>query len=346
VKFNVIISDEVLNVVLSRNPQSSLSRNVLSRTALIAAVIGGHESTVALLLAKDPELIHVVNSSAETALHRAKKVSIAKQLLDHTPELINAVDSRGRTALHSAVLYESIEMLDFLLERRPELSDAVDVDHQNALHLAARHREAFFKLLAQNPRSIDVVTLSNRNILHLAAQAGDSQILDAILSLRPEFACGVDDSGYTALHCLFQGQHHHEFQWEKIWQLNPSALRTENNRWQTPSMIAIGRGFLREKELFLTQKLSWDELIADHEALKLRRRDLSEKLNMQLQISRNFAEEQCESGLSSSALFIPGVIDIVKSYYFLTQAKVGEDDKPNGKRHKSAEYNDWLWDPY
>jgi len=43
--------DEVLNVVFSRNPQSSslLSENVLSRNALIAAVNGDHESTVAFV---------------------------------------------------------------------------------------------------------------------------------------------------------------------------------------------------------------------------------------------------------------------------------------------------------
>jgi len=46
-------------------------------------------------------------------------------------------------------------------------------------------------------------------------------------------------------------------------------------------MIAIGRGFLsREKELFLTQKLSWDDLIADHVVLTFKRRDLHKKLNL------------------------------------------------------------------
>jgi len=143
-------------------------------------VTGGHESTVALLLAKAPELIH----AKQTALRFTKKVSIAKQLLDHTPEPIDVVYSNGWTALHSAARDGSIEMVDFLLERGPRLSDVVDVDHQNALHLAARlgHEEVFFKLLAQNPRSI-VLTLQNMNTLHLAAEAGDPQILDAILSL-------------------------------------------------------------------------------------------------------------------------------------------------------------------
>jgi len=341
--------DEVLNVVFSRNPQP-LSKTAGSRTALIAAVTGGHESTVTLLLAKDPELIHVVNLCEQTALHCAKKVSIAKRLVDHTPELIGALDSRGRTALHSAVLLDcSIEMIDLLLGRRPELSDVVDADHQNALHLAVRsgHKEAFFRLLAQNPRSIDVLTLENRNVLHLAAQAGNPQVLDAVLSLRPEFACGVDTSGNTALHWLFRGlgRRHNldESFWEKIWQLKTCALRALNEHSQTPSMIAIGRAFLREKELSLTQKLSWDDLISDHEVLKLRRRDLSERLNTQLQVSRKFAEDQCESGLSS-VLFIPGVIDIVKSY-FLAQEEVEKEDEPNGKRHK-GEPQYWHWDPY
>jgi len=57
-------------------------------TALITAAIGGHDSTVALLLAKEPELIHIVNPRKQTALHFTKKASIAKQLLDHEPELV------------------------------------------------------------------------------------------------------------------------------------------------------------------------------------------------------------------------------------------------------------------
>jgi len=107
-------------------------------------------------------------------------------------------------------------------------------------------------------------------------------------------------------------------------------------------MIAIGRAFFREKELSLIQKLLWDELIADHEAIKLRRRELSEKLNKKLQVSREFAEEQCESGLSS-ALFIPGVIDIVKSYRFFVQ-EVEQEDEPSVKRHKSDEDAYWHWE--
>jgi len=149
-------------------------------------------------------------------------------------------------------------MIDFLLERRLGLSDVVDDEHQNALHLAARHlhKEAFFRLLAQNPRSIDVATWENKNILHLAAESGNPQILDAILELRPKFACGVDEFGNTALHWLFTGGNVATLasHWEKIWQLNPSALRAVNKRQQTPSMVAIGRGFLnREKELSLTR---------------------------------------------------------------------------------------------
>jgi len=97
-----------------------------------------------------------------------------------------------------------------------------------------------------------------------------------------------------------------------------------------------------KKELSLTQELSWDDLIADHEAIKLRRRDLSAQLNKQLQVSREFAEEQCELGLSSALLFIPGVIDIMKSYSFFVQ-EVETEDEPRQKRHKSDEDEYWHW---
>jgi len=81
-------------------------------------------------------------------------------------------------------------------------------------------------------------------------------------------------------------------------------------------------------------------LIADHEVLKFKRQDLSEKLN-----KKQFAEEQCESGLSS-ALFIPGVIDIVKSYSFLTQ-EAEQEDEPSLTRYKGGdEDDDWYWVRY
>jgi len=111
-------------------------------------------------------------------------------------------------------------------------------------------------------------------------------------------------------------------------------------------MIAIDRcGYL---ELFITRKLSWDELITDHEGLQCRRQARSKILDQQLQYSRKFAEEQCESGLSS-ALFIPGVIDIVKNYFFtqevepslkhdtrvkMTNLGIGGRRRMHGERHR------------
>jgi len=60
-------------------------------------------------------------------------------------------------------------------------------------------------------------------------------------------------------------------------------------------MIAIdGRFVACEK---VAQKLSWDDLIADHAALRSKALSFHRKLLDQLQVSRKFAEEQCESGL-------------------------------------------------
>jgi len=49
----------------------------------------------------------------------------------------------------------------------------------------------------------------------------------------------------------------------------------------------------------------------------------------------------CISRLSST-LFIPGVIDMVKSYFFLTQ-EVEKEDEPSGKRHKGEDHEYWQW---
>jgi len=129
--------------------------------------------------------------------------------------------------------------------------------------------------------------------------------------------------------------------WEPIWQLNPGALRAVNKGLETPSMIAIKRGLVACEQV--TQKLSWDDLIADHEALRPKALSFqrSELLN-QLQVSRKFAEEQCESGLSS-ALFIPGVIDIVKNFIFFEKPLIFHTHAPDDDEHTSDDDEDWHW---
>jgi len=313
--------DDILNLVLSHNPPSLVNQLEFQRTALTEAAGSGHQSTVALLLAKQPDLIHIADSNGKTALHYAAEkgnLTVVRQLLDHKPELIDVVDSCGFTALHFAAMSGSSEVIDSLLAIKPELSDA-NRGGPNALHLAAQHchAEAFFKLLAQNPRSIDTVTSRNLNSLHFAARGGNPQILEAVLSLRPEFACEAEADGNTALHCLcyqwpFRESEVHrnlEAYLEKIWRLNPSALQAQNDCGQTPLLCSCvsydGPVDPKWGIEFFNRKLSWDELgqeknlVACHE---------------KVQCSRVFAEEQCESALSGA--LISEVIGVVKEYFF------------------------------
>lgn len=209
-------------------------------------------------------------------------MNIVKQLLDHKPGLMDIADSQGITALHVAAETGSAEIVDHLLDRNPYLSHRVDSRGQNALHVAALsgHGEAFLKLLTRNPRLIDMRTPKGENVLHFAAQGSDPQVLELTLSLRPKFARWVDLEQNTALHWLgrySQSRLHRttgnrvtqkemESYLEKIWRLSPSALRAENQRSETPLMCSIDRGSEWGTEFF-TRKMSWDDIIQDHEAM-------------------------------------------------------------------------------
>jgi len=313
--------DDALNLMLSHNP-SSIDGG--GSTALTLAAREGRESTVTLLLAKRPELIDIPNRNGQTALHLAAsigKLNMVRQLLDHKPELIGMVDDNKVTALHFAALGGWTEVIDYLLDRKIELSDMVNTNGQNALHLAANfgQAEAFLKLLARNPRSIDVVTSANRNTLNLAATGGEPQVLEAVLSLRPGFACGVDIGDDTALHrlCLSglsDARGRLEPYLERLWQLNPSALLAMNKKFETPLICSTSYSKPDWGTEFFIRKLSWDAMIQEHEELKRRNQSYTSSLELKLQALRTFAEEQCNSALST--LLIPEVIDIVEEYFF------------------------------
>jgi len=118
-------------------------------------------------------------------------VNIVKLLLDRKPEWIGVVNDWGATVLHSAAMHGSIAVIDYLLEQSPQLSDVKDSRGRNALHKAAErgHGETFLKLLAQNPRSIDVV--AEKNTLCFAARGANPQVLEAVLSMRPQVGLEV-----------------------------------------------------------------------------------------------------------------------------------------------------------
>lgn len=142
-------------------------------------------------------------------------------------------------------------------------------------------------------------------------------MLETVLSLRPELVFWVDCFNNTALHFLC-GRHENrghllEPFLERIWELNPSALQAVNIFSQTPLMCSAYSGRLWGLEFF-TRKLSWDEMLQAHEKVKQETSNFETKL----QASRKFAEEQCESALSS-VLFISGLIGIVTEYFFAVE---------------------------
>jgi len=194
--------------------------------------------------------------------------NIAAQLLVAKPEMIDVITRSGVTVLHAAA------SIDLLLDRRPDLIDVLNRSGMNALHCAAycKQRENFLKLLTRCPHSMDVVTLGGQNTLYFAASSWDVALLGVTLALRPEFASGVDKRRDTPLHylcasaryCDPEKQPLLEQYLERLWQLNPSALRALNLSSYTPYMSSIGESDWGTK--FFLPKLSWDEIIEAHES--------------------------------------------------------------------------------
>lgn len=189
-------------------------------------------------------------------------------------------------------------MIDYLLSQKPCLSDATDCRGLNALQVAALsgNGEAFLKLLAQNPRSIDVVTGKKENTLHLAArcEVPSRQVLDMVLSLRPEFTCGVDSGGDTALHCLCQNWNNAklELYLDKFWQLNPAALTTTNHFSLTPLACDFLRSPLGNR-IFHTQ----DRGMRSFDALTCILRTIlrsNSRFNPPVCLQKNSASRRCQ----------------------------------------------------
>lgn len=145
----------------------------------------------------------------------------------------------------------------------------------------------------------------------------DLAILGVTLALRPELAHRVDDEGNTLLHCLCSmkadADHMLREQFlERIYQMNPAALREVNAKNRTPFMCAIHKRNWGDD--FFLAKLSWDEIFESHNSQKaLRKFDSPSSLEARLQSLRERAGEHVERHLSP---LIPDLKAIVLEYFF------------------------------
>jgi len=318
--------DEVLKLLLSRKCPMVVEAE--RDSALHLAVENRRESTVALLLAERPQLIHVLDDDV-TILHVAAgrgNANIVAQLLAVKPEMIDMITKSGSTVLHAAAGMDgSPEVIDLLLDRRPGLIDVLDQSGMTALHVAAscKERESFLKLLARCPHSMDIVARGGQNTLHFVAFGSDIALLAVTLALRPEFASGMDNFKGTPLHylsssgrnCDPENQPLLEQYLERIYQLSPSALRAVNAWSSTPYMASIGENDWGTKCFF--PKLSWDEIIEGHENTE---EDAIPYLAKRVDRLQVLARDLMITPVLESLLH-PHVLGIVCEYFFLGYVK-------------------------
>ncbi|XP_053681913.1 26S proteasome non-ATPase regulatory subunit 10-like [Sabethes cyaneus] len=134
--------------LLKKAPEQLDAEDDTSATPLILATLGGHLSTVRLLVAKGATVNHrnwQGHSSLQYACSKGH-LEIVKHLLEQGGADVNVVDKRNDTPLHRVASQGRVEILKYLLER----SAAVDVQNAEGntpLHLACEDEQTACALL-------------------------------------------------------------------------------------------------------------------------------------------------------------------------------------------------------
>ncbi|WOG85192.1 hypothetical protein DCAR_0104380 [Daucus carota subsp. sativus] len=123
------------------------------------------------------------------AFHIAAKqgnLEVVKILMDALPELSLTFDQSNTTALHSASSQGHAEVVKFLMEKNGNLVTIGKSNKKTALHSAARneHLEVVKVLLT----------------LHMAAKGQSVEVVNELISSKPDLINMLDSKGNTALH--------------------------------------------------------------------------------------------------------------------------------------------------
>ncbi len=173
------------------------------------AVLCNKLSYVETLLFSEANTKVALSSMRYQPLHlaaQAGQLDIAKAIVENDPSTLDEKDALGQTALLWASANGHTDIVEYLLEKNPDLEAASNPpDHKNhaktSLYWAVErgHTAVVEKLMTKRPNT--KVALSNMRYqpLHLAAQAGQLDIIKAIVENDPSTLDEKDAFGQTAL---------------------------------------------------------------------------------------------------------------------------------------------------
>lgn len=172
----------------------------------VAAAIGTPTDILLILNHfNNSALINIKNKDDKTPLHEAcqfSRLDNVNILLEHGAD-VNAIKRADWTPLMLACAktqQTSVEIVNLLL-KNGALVNLVNKDGWNALHLVARDGNvAVFRVLVQSGSDINRATKNGRIALHIAALHSNIEIINDILTMKPESVKVKDNCGNTALH--------------------------------------------------------------------------------------------------------------------------------------------------
>lgn len=185
--------------------QSSETDLSMSNISLHTAAHDACENVVRLLLVKNPSSVNTRNGSRCTPLHLATKrghLHIVGILLEFKAD-VNAVDCLNSTPLHEAVKANDYATARLLIEHKAVVA-VQDCKHCLPLHYATRqnNQEMVMLLVSNDPDIQSSVIAGNRHddtVFHIAARVGNAMLLRLFYE-NTRTPCCMNSLGHLPLH--------------------------------------------------------------------------------------------------------------------------------------------------
>lgn len=232
-----------------------------------------------------PDLLDAKNNFGGTIAHScsvsdANGVETLEWLRLHRPELLDIIDKNESTIAHTAAQHGTFELLKWCAEHYPRflgqknirgelpvhLSALSSVDSQEKLELILRLQEAPWEektefgqtiafgaaqvgnvnildfILTRKPELLNAIDTTGFNIAHMAAQMGQVDVLGWILNHKPELLDVGTKSGVTIAHVTVSIQGVKTEVWKWLKTHKPNLLKSKSLEGVSIAHFAASRG--------------------------------------------------------------------------------------------------------